>query len=159
MAKRKSNRSVMTNIGSVLVVIAVILIIRNVFSTIKTVTQPGWPYGFFDTLLFAGYDGLGEWSYLINFVPIPLLVIGIPLMIVGARKDKAKAAALAAQAAQAYGQPGQQAGYGQAPSAQAQGAGAYGQAPAAAPGQAPGQAAAPAQNQGQPPYGQVPPLS
>ncbi|MGO1412243.1 hypothetical protein [Microbacterium sp.] len=142
MARQKSNSNILTNIGVILIAIAVILLVRNIASVFNTLGEPGWPLGFVDTFFYPHFDGLPDWLGMLQiYGPFPLLLIGIPLLVVGRKKDKQKAAELAAQAQQQYGQTD---GYAQP-----------GQTPQANPYEQPGQQP----QQGQPPHGQVPPLS
>ncbi|WP_119696027.1 hypothetical protein [Microbacterium halotolerans] len=144
MARQKSNSSILTNIGVILIAIAVILLVRNIASVIQTIGMSNLQLFlpvFFDTR----FEGLPEWLGVLQvYGPFPLLLIGIPLLIAGRGKDKQKAAELAAQVQQQYGQAPQADGYAQS-----------GQVPQANPYVQPGQQS----HQTQPPHGQVPPLS
>ena len=175
---RRNNRSVWTNLGTVALLLAVILLFNNIRSVFNT---PGWQeWGFFNVLFDTHFTNIPPFlSYLIVFGPFPLLVLGIVFLVVGRGKDKEKAAAAAQQQAflqQPYGQAGAQPGapvqpgqpYGQAPVQAAEMQVSWeqqGQAPQQ-PGQAPetrtaGEQTPGQQNgqQGNPPYGQIPPLS
>ncbi|MGO1769416.1 MAG: hypothetical protein ACTHZX_05650 [Microbacterium sp.] len=150
---QQNNRHFLTNLGSVFIVLAVVLIIRNVISVFNT---PGWQEAFFFLLLSPNFVGMPVWvGVLLIYGPIPLIALGIVFVVIGRNKDKEKAAQLAAQAQQQYGgwpqgqpapqgQPVPQAPQGQ-PAPQGQGD------PYATP--------QPGQQPGQPPHGQVPPLS
>lgn len=147
---QQNNRHFLTNLGGVLIALGVVLIVRNVISVFNT---PGWQDAFFQLLLSPNFVGMPLWlGIVLIYGPIPLIGFGIAFLVIGRNKDKEKAAQLAANAQQQYGNWQEQ--NGTAPQGQAPGQGAQ-YAPQE--GQQQGQPVQP--QQGQPPHGQVPPLS